>query len=178
MVIRMTGCLHIYDTVSMDWRADKFNNVQEIADTIVTNWNATVKPDDMTVIVGDIGKQCAKTIEVLEALNGKKILVMGNHDLEWDFDVLNSQCGFDEIRDYLTFPNVIVRHIPIVGSLTRVVVHAHHHRYDAPNMQRMLSNYTYDLYRYNCCWDLNKFKPCTYNEIILNKELLLEKHTI
>lgn len=51
-------------------------------ETIIANWNAAVKPEDHIYILGDLS--CASTpekvVEHLKRLNGKKVLIFGNHD--------------------------------------------------------------------------------------------------
>jgi len=52
------------------------------------NWQSTVKPEDTVIIAGDIswGMRTEDTLadfEFIEKLNGKKIIVKGNHDFWW-----------------------------------------------------------------------------------------------
>ena len=58
-----------------------FTNAQEHVDKLVENHNKLVKPEDIVYMLGDVCYQ--KTPEFLPQvarLNGKKILVRGNHD--------------------------------------------------------------------------------------------------
>lgn len=52
------------------------------------NWQSKVSPDDTVVISGDFSwatylEQSVRDFEYLHALNGKKILLKGNHDYWW-----------------------------------------------------------------------------------------------
>ena len=84
-------------------------------EAIIKRWNATVKPEDTVVVVGDVFLGWSKKIqkEILAKLNGKKILVKGNHDKS------NSQMiglGFDwscdEMALYIQGERVVISHYP------------------------------------------------------------------
>ena len=52
-------------------------------------WNALVKEDDTVIVGGDVSwgidlEQASEDLLFLSKLNGKKILVKGNHDLWWN----------------------------------------------------------------------------------------------
>lgn len=58
-----------------------FMDVQEMTDKLIENYNNTVGPEDTVLWLGDCffcGN--AKAKEIMGQLNGKKILVKGNHD--------------------------------------------------------------------------------------------------
>lgn len=58
-----------------------FSSVEEMNKTLIRNWNSVVKRDDKVIVVGDFalcGKD--KIIEIGQQLNGKKTLILGNHD--------------------------------------------------------------------------------------------------
>ena len=55
---------------------------------LLANWNRHVKPDDTVVLLGDFSwalklEETKADFEFLNKLNGKKILLKGNHDLWW-----------------------------------------------------------------------------------------------
>ena len=58
-----------------------FSSIEEMDEKIVENWNNKVTEHDFVYILGDIsfGKP-SYTCEILKRLNGKKYLIMGNHD--------------------------------------------------------------------------------------------------
>ncbi len=92
-----------------------FKTVKEMNEALVNNWNVEVKPEDTVYALGDMflckPKEAA---EVLKQLNGRKVLVKGNHDRvgNSDFD----KC-FDRIADYLEIDDegrkVVLSHYPI-----------------------------------------------------------------
>lgn len=58
-----------------------FSNVEEMNECLIKNWNSVVGKDDIVYVLGDFalcGK--ARIIEVGRALNGRKRLILGNHD--------------------------------------------------------------------------------------------------
>lgn len=59
-----------------------FKDMEEMLDKVRKKWNAKVKPEDQVIFVGDVffyfNKPEAKAY--LDSLNGRKILVRGNHD--------------------------------------------------------------------------------------------------
>lgn len=65
-----------------------FANVEDMNETMIQNWNSRVSANDLVWHLGDVsfGKS-EPTREILNRLNGRKILVRGNHDPEG-----NSSC--------------------------------------------------------------------------------------
>jgi len=58
-----------------------FDTIEEHDETIISNWNSLVGKNDTTYLLGDV---CfggvTKVEEKINALNGKKHLILGNHD--------------------------------------------------------------------------------------------------
>ena len=58
-----------------------FSSVEEMNDTMISNWNQLVKPEDTIFHLGDFAFGRSESIKsILSSLNGRKILVLGNHD--------------------------------------------------------------------------------------------------
>lgn len=52
-------------------------------DVLITNWNNKISKSDSVYILGDVSfGKAGKTSEVLNQLNGKKFLIVGNHDTQ------------------------------------------------------------------------------------------------
>ncbi|MDR1627187.1 MAG: metallophosphoesterase family protein [Oscillospiraceae bacterium] len=61
-----------------------FGTVGEMDDTLIMLWNKYVREKDTIYILGDLlFRNTASSEEYLEKLNGKKYLVVGNHDKYW-----------------------------------------------------------------------------------------------
>ena len=58
-----------------------FKTVEEHNKTIVANHNAMVAPEDLVLVLGDVCYQKApEFLPLVAKMNGKKILIRGNHD--------------------------------------------------------------------------------------------------
>ena len=108
MQTRFIADLHFYDAYSFDWRK---SDLDTFVNMIQDNWNKVVAPDDLTIVVGDIGHYCPKTVEALKQLSGKKVLVIGNHDAEWGNNLWSSNI-FQGIYQTLEYKGLYVEHIP------------------------------------------------------------------
>ncbi len=82
---------------------------------MIEKWNSVVKPEDTVIYVGDfswLGTQRSKII--LNQLNGKKIMVLGNHDGSGIASL------FSEVHEQLTIKiadqDVLVCHYPYAPS--------------------------------------------------------------
>lgn len=62
------------------WGMRKFNDINEMNECMVMNWNAVVRPGDIIYHLGDFGwKNCEG---IVKRLNGQKFLIEGSHDAE------------------------------------------------------------------------------------------------
>ncbi len=58
-----------------------FSSVDHMNEMLVANWNDTVKPRDIVYVLGDICMgRVRETLEYVDRLNGRKVLIPGNHD--------------------------------------------------------------------------------------------------
>lgn len=88
------------------------------------NWNKTVTNGDTVYILGDIGKigsnsDTEKLIEVIATLKGRKVLVVGNHDVLKDIrlkQLFVEICDYKEIVDNYNGlnHNLVLSHYPIL----------------------------------------------------------------
>lgn len=178
MQCRYISDLHLYDAYSIEWRGDIYNyNLDLYAINLMDTWNTFTSTDDIVIVVGDIGNYCPRTLDVLSRLNGTKILVKGNHDIQWHTELY--RCGiFKGIHDEISNNGIFVKHNPYGDrGDCKYYIHGHHHRYDMPGMNSALQLYARDVFRLNCAADLLNNKPCTIQELILQKELLVDKYT-
>ena len=58
-----------------------FSDVEHMNEQLIKNWNSVVSKNDIVYVVGDFAL-CAKSkiIEIGNQLNGRKRLILGNHD--------------------------------------------------------------------------------------------------
>lgn len=76
-----TADLHIGHTNIIQYCKRPFASVREMNEAIVDLWNETVRPHHSVAILGDVclGK-VRETLPVLAQMQGRKHLIMGNHD--------------------------------------------------------------------------------------------------
>ena len=58
-----------------------FDNVEQMNEVIINNWNKVINEDDIVYVLGDFcfgNKTMLK--EIVSNLKGRKILICGNHD--------------------------------------------------------------------------------------------------
>jgi len=171
--VRFIADLHLFDAYSIDWRNI---SLDVYADTLITNWNASVEPEDLTIVVGDVGAECSRTLEVLRELKGRKVLVMGNHDYDWSIYNLMDTGIFQKLFKYIYVDGLFITHIPDESILhSYYCVHGHHHTYDTYNMRRRAALYFKDTYRLNCASDLIGHTPRVLTDLICQKENLYER---
>jgi len=104
-----------------------FKTKEEHIGRTVTMFNKTVGPEDITVFLGDIGE--TDIIEdVIKRLNGKKVLLMGNHDSFSKSKAIDM--GFDEVYDTPEFYNerLVFSHEPMPVEPGILNVHGHTHQ--------------------------------------------------
>lgn len=114
-MIYLTSDLHFNHKNIIEYCNRPFNSVEEMNKTLIANWNKTVTPTDTVYVLGDFILGAAdQTKAILERLNGKIILVRGNHDSKAKLAIYSS-LGM-EIKDiaYLEYKGrfFIMCHFP------------------------------------------------------------------
>lgn len=106
-----------------------FTSTEEMDETMIERWNAKVQPHDTVYHLGDV-VIARRHMEKVKRLNGRKILIRGNHDIFKDQDYYDA--GFESIRGVgVHVDKFILSHIPLhpdsVTERFRVNVHGHLH---------------------------------------------------
>lgn len=80
--------LHIGHHKIIGYDDRPYTSDDEMWEDIKTKWNAKVGEDDTVFILGDFIWKCSKSKckDICSQLNGKKVLILGNHDREKDID--------------------------------------------------------------------------------------------
>lgn len=114
-------------------RARFRNDLDYMNEAMVKEWNDLIEPEDLVYILGDVAFLPAqKATEYMRRLNGRKILVQGNHDRKLLNDPGFRSC-FEEIHHYLDInyagTKVVMLHYPIAewDQMHRGSVHFHGH---------------------------------------------------
>ncbi|MCR3761056.1 metallophosphoesterase [Clostridium felsineum] len=105
---------HFGDENIIAYEKRPFSSVEDMDNKMITLWNSVVDKEDTVFHLGDVGVyQLSKMKNIIEKLNGKKVLVMGNHD---NYLTLNEwfECGFEEVYKYPIIYNefVVMQHEP------------------------------------------------------------------
>lgn len=106
-----------------------FTSNDEMNQTMIDRHNAKVKEHDTVYFLGDVVIN-RKHLHLVKQLNGRKILIRGNHDIFRDEDY--REVGFEQIHGVRVFVDMfILSHIPLhpdcVTGRFRVNVHGHLH---------------------------------------------------
>lgn len=77
-----------------------YRDVDHMDEMMVMDWNSTVGAEDLTYILGDVAFcNAAKAVGFLRRLNGRKVLIRGNHDYKLLMDTNFREC-FEEVHMY------------------------------------------------------------------------------
>ena len=104
MAVYTIADLHL--SFGTDKPMDVFSGWANYTERIYENWQKLVRPEDTVVIAGDISwamdlRDTVKDFEYLNKLNGKKLLMKGNHDYWWStkskMDKFLAEKGFDTL---------------------------------------------------------------------------------
>lgn len=145
-----------------------FNNIDEMNETMINNWNSIISNEDIVYHLGDL---CLSTDEeiknVFNRLNGNKILIRGNHDRkpvkfyeELGFKVLtHAPIILDEYK-------LLLSHVPLPDAKIKngfINLHGHIHN------KSIINDYPQKTYseskHINLSADVTNFKPVSIDKI-------------
>ena len=121
MTIRYIADMHFDNDSIIAYDNRPFDSVEEMNEALIANWNRVVTdPEDLTWILGDFcAGDAARWRELLSRLNGRKALILGNHD---DPGVLNSETVRTQLEDVAEYReildkgrHVVLCHYPILA---------------------------------------------------------------
>jgi calcineurin-like phosphoesterase family protein len=104
----------------------RWNSVDQMNIDLVAIWNSIVNPDDRVYHLGDVAMN-NKGLQFAAQLNGRKVLIRGNHDNE---KLTKYVAIFDDIRATHEMDRVILSHIPVHENQKyryRANIHGHLH---------------------------------------------------
>ncbi len=150
-----------------------FTSVAEMDQHILDQWNNCIGVNDTVYILGDLFfRNAVSADEYLNRLNGKKHLIIGNHDKDWmkktDLEkYFKSTSNMLEISD--GSHKITLCHYPMMtwNSMSKGSYHIYghiHNKTDAAYFQ-LLKTMPNAL---NAGVDINNFKPATFSELVKN----------
>ena len=167
-----------------------FNDIEEMDNTLINNWNSTVHENDEVYILGDfIYKSDKHCSYYLRQLAGKKHFIVGNHDNKWMAcggnlsDYFVSIDNLKEIQDdkgrYLA-----LCHYPLMewrGSAYAIhdkdkgnnfLIHGHLHHQKNISYEFIKNNIPCAL---NAGVDINGYKPVVFEDLFMNNSIHYER---
>lgn len=147
-----------------------WEDIESMREGLIERWNSKVKDNDDVYILGDFawrgGRMSVDDInEVVKKLNGKKHLIIGNHDEAWVNRSDVKTRLWEEMVYYKRIVDngkiVIMCHYPLESwdrqRFASIHIHGHLHSQE-PKINQ--------LNRYNCGCDRWDYYPVTLQEMI------------
>lgn len=99
--LKIVSDTHFNHNNILKYNRPYFKTIEEMNDTIIKKWNEEIMPDDAVIHLGDFafGDDYTSIENIIEKLNGKITLILGNHD------------SSSKIK------NIYVNHFKCLGSL-------------------------------------------------------------
>ena len=126
--IFFTSDLHFNHKNIIKYCNRPYENIEDMNLDIIKRWNNVVSKEDIVWCLGDVAfGNKTHAIELVKSLNGRKRLIMGNHDhwkisvyLEMGFEIV-SPCpiiwGGKYILSHVPYPNLPEGYINIYGHI-------------------------------------------------------------
>jgi calcineurin-like phosphoesterase family protein len=156
---------HFNDDKIINFTGRPFNNISDMDKTIIHNWRDLVTNDDTVYHLGDLSTSYIKdnTLQyIISLLNFKNfILIRGNHDLLDDKDYY--KMGITKVYDYpiIIKDFIILSHEPKFLEINSPYCNLYGHTH-----QNIYTTTKGSTFYYNCCVDVNSFKPILLQYII------------
>lgn len=174
--VRFIGCLHLGHKAIAQYRdhQDEFAHDEYLIDS----WNSTVNKKDLTYILGDITMENSTHYYQLDRLNGRKVVVLGNHDRHQDIKELLKYV--DSVAGMVDYKGFALTHAPIHPNevqFYRGNIHAHIHHINKLEEVTVSDSYldkgatnkpTLEKY-FNVDAHLINYKPKTIEELLSMK---------
>lgn len=143
-----------------------WDDVNEMDNDLIDWYNELVHPEDRVYILGDVTFTPANMQKYVPRLNGRKVLVPGNHEppkMRKYFDL------FDDVRGYVVKKGFIMSHIPIhPQSLSRWQLNIHGHLHS----NQITMDYEPDPRYYCACVERTNFRPILLDDILKERKIV------
>ena len=148
----------------VDYNSNKvrdFVNSQECDTLMIENWNKTVQTTDKVYHLGDVVMSKRVLEEIMPRLNGRKILIKGNHDRE-KLSIYAKY--FKDIRGAHNLDTCILTHVPIHPmSFSRFKLNIHGNTHG--NQVRTDNQVETDNRYFNACVEVINYTPISFDSI-------------
>ena len=159
-----------------------FTGIEEMDQMLIDNWNRRVQSQDTVYILGDLMYRNKKPPEeYLRQLNGKKHLIIGNHDRDWI-----KKCDLDKYFVNVSNLNFIsdcqhqmaLCHYPMMSwphMMRSYMVFGHIHGNTDADYWSLIAQSERML---NAGVDVNDFQPVTFQELLNNNKLHKQRNQV
>ena len=165
--IFITSDWHFNHDREFVWKERGFSSVEEMNEEIIRRHNSIVQPHDLVYVLGDncLGggseEMLAANKELIKRLNGKLIMINGNHDTDRRIEMYKyCRNVFDTGRDALRFKykkyHFFLCHFPMLTANydegpKEVLLNLHGHTHQKTNFtEGSWSNYHVGMDSHNC----------------------------
>jgi calcineurin-like phosphoesterase family protein len=164
-MIYFTADLHFGHTGIIAMRSRPFAGKDEMNEALVQYYNATVHNNDTCYILGDVAHKQNRetTARLVKRLNGRKVLIRGNHDGGIGESLFDAVSVFETIS--CGSQVCVLMHYPMLawpksrhGSL---MLHGHLHSGPEYNEQNRAAG----ILRYDVGVDANNYCPVSFEQI-------------
>lgn len=136
-----------------------FNDVEEMNNKIINNWNSIIQPDDIVYHLGDFCLGDREVIKKFTArLSGRKMAVLGNHDKYRPTEYM--ELNFEWCSRFPIIFNgfMILSHEPVFLEINSPYVnlhgHTHQNNYISPGGNHL-----------NVCVEQIDYKPISLDDV-------------
>lgn len=166
-MIYFTSDLHLGHENVIRFADRPFQNVSDMNRSLIANYNALVRDDDTVYILGDLTYKVnvEEADRLISKLNGRKILIKGNHDRKYDESLFEKILIYDELSEY--GGHFVLMHYPMLewkrshhGSIQ---LHGHIH---SRGMEYNLECKKNGVRRYDVGVDANGYYPVALTTIL------------
>jgi len=137
-MIYATADPHVFHKNIIEYDQLPFSDLKTYREYFIYVWNETISYDDETYLLGDVaaGGSNSQIKEFLLRLNGKKYLILGNHDYRTIMKCSYLRDQFEWIKYYYSFDyqkqRFILFHYPIESwanmmAMKSIHLHGHSH---------------------------------------------------
>lgn len=175
--IFFTSDTHFFHENVIHYSHRPFKSIEEHNEALIQNWNAVVPEDGIVFHLGDFAfAGTIKWVEILEQLNGKIYLCLGNHDYKNFKEPVKKY--FVDVKEqyYIAIGEqyIMLNHCPMLcyggayRNVWQLFGHVHTEKYtpiekqkglDTPRLKYLFST------QYDVGVDNNDYRPISYNEI-------------
>jgi len=172
-MIYFTSDLHLGHDREFIYKSRGFDNIKQMNDAVITNWNELVKPEEEVYINGDVmlGDNTAG-LELFKQLNGKIHIIWGNHDTDVRKELLRAcsnvvSTGYADMLRYAKYHFFLTHYPCMTGnlekeSLKKTTLNLFGHTHSKNKFYNDMP------FMYNVAMDAHNCTPVSIDEIIMD----------